>query len=108
MNQALQFLYMIRPARLAMLTEGPTAAEQAAVGEHFAYLQTLQASGTLVLAGRTLNTDESSFGIAIFYAESEAAAERIMRDDPAVRAGVMLATLYPYRIALLAAHDPIG
>jgi uncharacterized protein YciI len=108
MSQDLQFLYMIRPARPAMLTEGPTAAERAAISEHFAYLQALQASGALVLAGRTQNTDESSFGIVIFYADSEAAAGQIMRSDPAVLAGVMVATLYPYRIALLAAHEPIG
>jgi uncharacterized protein YciI len=57
-------------------------------------------------AGRTLNTDESSFGIIIFRADSEEAARRIVADDPAVRGGVMRAELYPYRIALMADETP--
>jgi len=56
----------------------------------------------MVLAGRTLNTDERSFGIVIFRADSEEAARRVMEQDPAVRNRVMRAELYPYRIALMA------
>ena len=56
----------------------------------------------MVLAGRTLNTDERSFGIVIFRADSEEAARRVMDQDPAVRNRVMRAELYPYRIALMA------
>ena len=54
------------------------------------------------LAGRTLNTDESSFGIVIFEAESEKAARQVVDNNPAVRQEVMRAELYPYRIALMA------
>ncbi len=59
-------------------------------------------SGVVILAGRTLNTDESSFGIVIFQAESEKAARQVVNNDPAVRQRVMRAELYPYRIALMA------
>ena len=52
--------------------------------------------------GRTLNTDESSFGIVIFRARSEEAARAVMNADPAVQAGGMRARLFPYRIALMA------
>lgn len=97
----MQFLYRIQPTRPAMLTEGPTDEEAAIVGEHFAYLQGLTAQGTVILAGRTLNTDESSFGIVIFNAETEEAAEAIVQGDPAVRGGVMAATVFPYRVALI-------
>ena len=97
-----QFLYQIRPTRPAMLVDGPTQAEAAIVSEHFGYLQTLLARGTLILAGRTLNTDPTSFGIVIFRAESEASARAIMEGDPAVRQGVMAAELFPYRVALSA------
>jgi uncharacterized protein len=96
-----QYLYRIQPTRPAMLTGGPTAEETAIVDAHFAYLQDLTARGILILAGRTLNTDESSFGIAIFNAESETQAEAIMQADPAVRGGVMRAALFPYRVALI-------
>lgn len=95
-----QYLYKIQPTRTEMLTRGPTPEEEASVEEHFAYLQALTESGVVILAGRTLNTDESSFGIVVFEAETDEAAASIMNDDPAIRDGVMRAELFPYRIAL--------
>lgn len=97
----MQYLYRIQPTRPAMLTEGPTPEEQRIVGEHFEYLKGLTEQGVLILAGRTLNTDESSFGIAVFNAESDEAASAIVEGDPAVRQGVMRAALFPYRVGLI-------
>jgi uncharacterized protein YciI len=54
----------------------------------------------IVLVGRTLNTDESTMGIAVFRAESENAARQIMNEDPAVKKGVMTATLYPFKVLM--------
>jgi len=54
-----------------------------------------------LLAGRTLNTGVSSFGIVILAAGSELEARRVMLGDPAVAQRVMRAELYPFRIALL-------
>lgn len=85
-----------------MLTAGPTDEEARLVSEHFHYLQGLCEAGVVKLAGRTLNTDASAFGIIIFEAADEAAARSIMENDPAVKQGVMRAELYPYRIALMA------
>ncbi len=96
-----QFLYLLTPSRVGMLTDGPTPGEAQAVEQHFAYLQRLMHAGVLILAGRTLNADEGTFGIAVFAAESEEAARRIMADDPAVSRGVMRAELFPYRVALI-------
>lgn len=95
-----QFLYKIQPARPEMLSDGPTDRETEIVSQHFAYLKRLTEAGTVLLAGRTLNTDPTSFGIVIFQAESEEAAQDIVNDDPAVQHHVMHAALYPYRIAL--------
>jgi uncharacterized protein len=95
-----QFLYRLQVTRLGILTEGPTPEEAQRVGEHFAYLQSLMAAGTVLMAGRTLNADERTFGIVVFVADSEAKAKEIMENDPAVRHGVMRAELFPYRIAL--------
>lgn len=97
-----QFLYRIQPTRLAMLTEGPTPQEQEIVSAHFDYLAGLLERGVLILAGRTLNADPDSFGIAIFNADSEAHAAALVADDPAVKGGVMRSQLFPYRIALIA------
>jgi uncharacterized protein YciI len=101
MSDKQQFLYRVQPTRPEMLSEGPTPAEERIVSDHFAYLQNLAEQGTVMLAGRTLNTDPSSFGIIIFLAESEAAAQSILQNDPAVQQGVMNADLFPYRIAIL-------
>lgn len=98
----LEWLYRIQPTRPGMLSQGPTADEQRIVGEHFDYLSGLLERGVLVLAGRTLTTDERSFGIVVFRAPTEEQAQRIVENDPAVRAGVMRAELFPYKIALLA------
>jgi uncharacterized protein YciI len=43
---------------------------------------------------------DQTFGLVIFEAASEEAAQAFMRADPAVAAGVMTASLHPYSIAL--------
>jgi len=102
------FLYRIQPTRLGMLTQGRTEHEAKIVNEHFVYLQRLTDEGTVLMAGRTLNEDERTFGIVIFVAESEAEAAEVVRNDPAVRQGVMCAELFPYRIALWSRRGPAG
>lgn len=84
-----------------MVTEGPTPEEAEVVSRHFAHLEALTEKGVMILVGRTQNRDESTFGIAIFEAEDDLAARAIMESDPAVRAGVMRAELYPYQVALM-------
>lgn len=96
-----QWLYILKPTRLGMLTEGPTTEETAAVSRHFAHLQELTEKGVMILVGRTQNADENTIGLAIFEAEDEAAARNIMLSDPAIIEGVMTATLYPYKIGLM-------
>ena len=96
-----QWLYVLKPTRLGMLTAGPTPEEDEIVSRHFAYLSDLTERGVMILIGRTQNNDESTFGIAIFEAEDEAAARKIMENDPAIKNGVMTATLYPYKVALM-------
>ena len=83
-----------------MLPKGATENEKKIVGEHFDYLKQLTNNGTVILAGRTKNTDTSSFGIVIFQAESEEAARVIMNEDPAVKNRVFRAELFPYAMAL--------
>ena len=96
-----QFLYFLKPARVGMVTEGPTPEEAETVSRHFAYLSDLTDKGVMILVGRTQNKDESTIGIAIFEAEDELAARKIMENDPAVAGGVMQATLYPYKVSLM-------
>jgi uncharacterized protein YciI len=95
-----QFIWRLVPARLEMVTKGPTPEEQQQLGAHFAYLQGLEAKGSLILAGKTSRDDETVFGVCIARAESEEAARALMQGDPAVQSGVMKAELFPFGVAL--------
>jgi uncharacterized protein len=101
----LQFLYRLMPARIDMVTVGPTPEEQAIVSEHFAHLEALTRQGVMLLVGRTQDNSPRTFGIVIFQAESEEQAQAIMHSDPAVRRGVMRAELFAFRIALAGRID---
>ena len=101
MSDTKQYLYRIQPKRSNMLAEGLTPYESDTMAKHFVYLQQLTQQGILILAGRTLNTDEDTFGIAVIKAHSEEEARAIMDNDPAVSQGVMNARLFPYRVALI-------
>jgi len=96
---ALQYLYRIQPIREGFLINS-TPDEDRIVTEHFHYLQRLTEEGVVLLAGRTLNSDPSSFGIVIFQAKCEDVARELVRNDPAVKASVFRAELFPYRVAL--------
>lgn len=54
----------------------------------------------MILAGRTLEENERTFGIVVFEAPSEKEAREFMDSDPTVVAGVMTCELHPYRIAV--------
>ena len=95
------FLYTLRPARLAMLTEGATPSEQALAAQHWAYSQNLLAEGILIFAGRTLNRDPSTFAFAVVRAPSIDAARTLAEQDPAVAGGVFAAEVFPFQPMLM-------
>jgi len=74
-----------------MRTHGPTTHEAQLIAGHVDYPQGLVSAGTIVLAGRTLNADEHTFGIVEFGGDSEAAALKIVHEDPAACHGVVSA-----------------
>jgi uncharacterized protein YciI len=94
-----QYLCRIQPARRGFFDD-PTAEEEAPVGQHFAYLERLTRRRVVLLAGRTLNEDPTGFGIVVFEASSDTEARSLVSGDPAVQAGVFVAELFPYRVAL--------
>ena len=101
MSEMQEWLYVLKVTRLEMLTEGSTEEEDRIVGEHFQHLKRLKEEGITILMGRTTDDDETTMGLVIFRAENEAEARRVMESDPAIRNGVMSATLYPYRVAIM-------
>jgi uncharacterized protein YciI len=94
-----QWLYVLHPTRPAMLTSGPTPAEAATIGRHAAHCDGLGKQGVMLMVGRTQTNTPDTIGLAVFLAEDEAAARRIMESDPAIKDGVMSGELFPYRIA---------
>jgi uncharacterized protein YciI len=100
MVESQQYIYVIKPSRLGMLTDGPSAYEEDIVARHFSYLEALANEGIVILAGRTQTSDDSAFGVVILNAGSEREARERMEADPAVEGGVMRAKLFPFRIAL--------
>jgi uncharacterized protein YciI len=56
----------------------------------------------VVLAGKTLDdADEGQFGLVVLEVSSADEARRIMEEDDAVRARIMTARLFPFRVALI-------
>lgn len=95
------FMYILRPARPAMLSEGPTENEKRLAAEHWEYSQNLLEQGVIMFAGRTLvHTDDCMANIVI-RATSTAEAEQLMNDDPAVKGGLFSAKLFPYQPMLM-------
>ena len=96
-----QYIYVLKPVRLEMLTEGPTDAEAAAVQGHVEHLEQQAKAGTVLLAGRTQTADSDTFGLVILQAESETEAAQMMESDPAITGQAMTATLFPYQVAVI-------
>ena len=86
------YVIMLRPAN----NYGTEGTEEK-ISEHFQYLQSLLKDGFLTMAGRF---SEVLIGLVMIEADSKEAAHHIMRNDPAVKAGVFHAELYPWSIAL--------
>ncbi len=104
-KKKLQFIYVLKPIPKLVKPENWTERDNQIVGRHFKRLQDFLKEGRLILAGRTLNNDPSTFGIVIFEAQSEKEARQIMEGDPAVKEKIMTAKLFPYRVALMRTQE---
>ena len=95
-----QFIYVLHLVPRLHDDKAWTAEDKAAVDRHLANFKAAVQSGQLILAGRTKEPGDKTFGIAIFEATDEAAARKFMEADPAVAAGVMTAELHPFAVVL--------
>ena len=97
-----EWIYFIHPPRddfAATMTDD----EQAAWAVHWERIQRLYAEGTIIVVGPTLGTTNT--GICIFEAPDEAAARRIMDEDPVFVGGFARSELRPFRVSLLRGRD---
>lgn len=92
------YIYMIKAVRADMLKTGLNEHESAAFQAHSEYLAELTKKGVLIIAGRTMSP-ENSMGIAIFHTDSDAAARKIVDEDPFVSRGVVAPTLMQFGVA---------
>ena len=93
-----EWIYFIHPPRDDFAAT-MTPEEKAVWAVHFERLQRLMAEGAIVLVGPTLG--RTNTGIAVFEAPDEAAARRIMDEDPVIAGGFARGELRPFRISLL-------
>jgi uncharacterized protein len=96
------WIYFLHPPRDGFAAS-MTDEERETFDRHFEYLELLLGQGVLVLAGPTLG--EINTGIAVFEADDEDAARRIMAEDPAIASGVVAGELRPMRVSLLRGRD---
>jgi uncharacterized protein YciI len=95
MSEWISFLHAPREN----FAETMTPEEQAVFAEHAERLAQMLEEGTLIIAGPTLGRVNT--GIAVFEAPDEAAAQRIIDEDPVVLAGIGRGELRPFRASFL-------
>ena len=95
-----QFIYVLRLVPRLHSDANWTKDDQAVLGRHLARFKEAIQSGQLIMAGRTMEPGDKTFGIAIFEAADEAAARAFMEADPAVATGLMTAEVHPFAVVL--------
>jgi uncharacterized protein len=95
-----QFIYVLHLVPRLYADANWTSEDKKVLQRHFARFQEAIKTGQLILAGRTSESGDKTFGIAIFEAKDEAAARKFMEEDPTVASGLMTAELHPFTVAL--------
>ena len=98
--QPKQFIYVLHLVSRLFEEQAWTKEDHAAVDQHFNRLKEATERGQVILAGRTAESLDKTFGIVVFEAKDQEAALGFMNGDPAVVAGVMTAELHPFSVAL--------
>jgi uncharacterized protein YciI len=95
-----QYVYVLKLVP-GMQSEAAWGDKQKMVaGAHFMRLQKAAADGQVILGGRTMEALDKTFGLVVFEAANDEAAKAFMEADPAIKEGLMTATLHPYAVAM--------
>ena len=92
------FIYVLKLVPRLYDDKKLTEEDKAAVDRHFTRLKEAAKGGDVIVAGRTKEPGKQTFGVVIFRAPDEAAAQKFMESDPAVVAKVMTAELHPFSV----------
>ncbi|MGX7679038.1 YciI family protein [Jatrophihabitans sp. DSM 45814] len=93
----MSFTYVLRPSFDRDFLASATPAQYEIFQRHGAYLEELHARGVVRFAGRCL---DGPFGLVVLETTDEAAARRLMTQDPSVSSGVQQAELYEFAVFL--------
>ncbi len=93
-----QFLLRMEPLRKDFTVENMTAAEQAVVAGHLAYLNSLFDKGVLTFAGQVFDP-KGLWGITVVNAPNAETAKRILNEDPSIKNKVFQGEVIPFRTA---------
>jgi uncharacterized protein YciI len=90
----------LEPLVLGFLVRGPNTSQDKATADelqkgHLAYMESLHAKGTLLVAG-PFGDDGRARGIVIYRVPNVAAAKALAADDPAVKAGRLVLEAWPW------------
>jgi uncharacterized protein YciI len=97
-----EWIYFLHPPRddfAATMTD----AEGVVFSAHFDRLKMLLDEGILIMAGPTLG--DKNTGIAVFEADDEETAQRVMAADPVIATGICEGELRPFNLSLLRGRD---
>jgi uncharacterized protein len=96
-----QFIYVLRLVPRLHSDTAWTKEDEMVIARHLNRFKHAIETRELILAGRTTEPGDKTFGIAVFEAKDEEAARKFMESDPAVVAGLMTAELHPFAVALV-------
>jgi uncharacterized protein YciI len=96
-----QFIYVLRLVARLYDEQAWSKEDQAAIEQHFNRLKEAADRGQVILAGRTEESLDKTFGIVVFEAKDQPAASEFMNGDPAAVAGLMTAELHPFSVSLV-------
>ncbi|HEY0967660.1 MAG TPA: YciI family protein [Opitutaceae bacterium] len=100
------FVYLLRLIPRLHDDKAWTEKDVAIVQRHASRLTAETKARRVILAGRTTEPGDRTFGLVIFEADDEDTARAYMQADPAVAEGIMTATVHPYLIAFQ--REPIS
>ncbi len=95
-----QFIYVLHLVPRLHSDAAWTKEDEMVLDRHLARFKHAIETGELIMAGRTMEPGDKTFGIAVFEAPDEASARKFMENDPAVVAGLMTAELHPFAVVL--------
>jgi uncharacterized protein len=95
-----QFIYVLHLVPRLHSDSAWTKEDEMVLDRHLTRFKHAIETGELIMAGRTMEPGDKTFGIAVFEAPDEEAARKFMESDPAVVAGLMTAELHPFAVVL--------